>query len=100
MPRLNQVALKVRSKNAGPFWLTVDVFCGADLAFERICAGLPSALVAEVLQIDLGAIKRFEMPELNVLKLSFPRPVTQGDIRDRDLHGASWAALLGEVEIG
>lgn len=99
MPRLDQLAQKVRSKNAGPFWLTVDLFCGSDAAFTRVCAGLSSGKVAQVLNIPVDDIKRFEMAELNVVKLSFPRPVTQGHILDRDLHGASWAALLGEVEI-
>ena len=28
MPKLGERVLRVRSKNAGPFWVTVDIFCG------------------------------------------------------------------------
>ena len=31
--RVADIALKVRSKNAGPFWVTVDVFCGGGPAY-------------------------------------------------------------------
>jgi len=27
MAKLGAVVEKVRSKNAGPFWLTIDIFC-------------------------------------------------------------------------
>ena len=36
MPRLGDRVLKVRSKNAGPFWVTVDVFCGTPDVFEQV----------------------------------------------------------------
>ncbi len=99
MVRLDQIVQKVRSKNAGPFWLTIDIFCGNDAAFSQICDGLPTGLVARRLGLRMQDVKRFEIAELNVIKLSFPRPEIQGSVRDRDLHGASWAALLGGIAL-
>ena len=44
-------------------------------------------------------LKSFEMPTLNVLKLSFPRPHPQGSLRDRDMHGAQVALLLETLDV-
>ena len=89
MANLGEIVEKVRSKNAGPFWLTVDIFCGTASAFDQICEGLSTARVAKVFETDADALKRFEIPSLNVVKFSLPRPETQGSIADRDMHGAS-----------
>ena len=66
LARLGDVVGKVRSKNAGPFWLTIDLFCEDAVTFQTVVEGLST---------------------------------TQGAIDDRDMHGASWAALLADVEI-
>lgn len=99
MARLRDKAEKVRSKNAGPFWLTIDIFCGEKTVFQDVCENLSNIDIANVLDVDKTELKRFEIASLNVLKISLPRPQIQGSIRDRDMHGASWAAIIGEMEI-
>ena len=99
MPELREIADKVRSKNAGPFWLTIDIFCGSDTAFERIANGLSTDRVAATLGATPETIKRFDIKELNVIKISLPRPVVQGHATDRDMHGAGWAVLVAEMTI-
>lgn len=90
---------KVRSKNAGPFWLTVDVFCGTPQAYQQIVQSLSTDRVAAAFQVDVDTIKRFDIDTLNVVKFSLPRPVIQGDITDRDMHGAGWAPLVAELSL-
>ena len=34
---LGEVATIVRSKNAGPFWVTIDVFVGSDADYRDVC---------------------------------------------------------------
>lgn len=99
MPEIGQVAKKVRSKNAGPFWLTIDIFCGDNDVFRQIVEGLSTERVAAALRTDATAIKRFDIPDLNVIKISLPRPVVQGHATDRDMHGAAWASVIAEMEI-
>ncbi|MFT5448823.1 MAG: hypothetical protein ACI9DC_004008 [Gammaproteobacteria bacterium] len=99
MARLADTVLNVRSKNAGPFWVTVDVFCGDDAAYAAITAKLSNDRVAQLFQQPVSTLKRFEIPELHVVKFSLPRPVVQGDRFDRDMHGAQWAVLLSEYEL-
>ncbi len=99
MTTLAEVATKVRSKNAGPFWLTIDIFCTGPDDFARVCAALDSARVAVALKVDEARLKRFEIADLNVLKFSLPRPQIQGTRADRDMHGASFANVLAELEV-
>lgn len=99
MAELRTVVEKVRSKNAGPFWLTIDIFCGSPQAFERVTRGVSSDRIATLFQTDLTRLKRFDIPSLNVVKFSFPRPQIQGTRQDRDMHGASFAALVAELDI-
>ena len=99
MTKLGQIVEKIRSKNAGPFWLTIDIFCGSDSSFDQVCAGVSAYNIGQVFNVESNSIKRFEIPSLNVVKISLPRPEIQGSARDRDMHGASWAVLLQDIEV-
>lgn len=99
MTKIADIAHKVRSKNAGPFWVTIDIFCGEKPAFDRLSAALDTAKIAALYHQPTQSLKRFDIADLNVIKFSFPRPVIQGDKSDRDMHGAAWAVLLAEYEI-
>lgn len=96
--KLSERVLKVRSKNAGPFWVTIDIFCGTDDAYADVLANLETETVARLYATELQLVKRFDIPELNVVKFSIPRPVVQGSAADRDMHGAQWAHLLAETD--
>jgi hypothetical protein len=99
MTVVGDVVDKVRSKNAGPFWLTIDIFCGSKAAFDRVVTGLETHAVAHVLKAETAALKRFDIADLRVVKFSLPRPAIQGAQGDRDMHGASFAALVAEMAL-
>lgn len=99
MARLADKVLRVRSKNAGPFWATVDVFCGDGAAFNEVRGLLKTEAVAALFQTPSQLVKRFDIADLGVIKFSFPRPIVQGSRDDRDMHGAQYAVLLAELEV-
>ncbi len=99
MARLGDLVLKVRSKNAGPFWLTIDIFCGDQATYDDVVASLSTDRVAKLYHQPTERLKRFDIASLNVVKFSMPRPVVQGSRRDRDMHGSQWGWLLAELEI-
>lgn len=99
MTTVGQIAHKVRSKNAGPFWVTIDIFCGSATAFDRLSTALDTAKIAALYHQPTQSLKRFDIADLHVIKFSFPRPVIQGDKTDRDMHGAAWATLLAEYAV-
>lgn len=96
--RLGDLVLKIRSKNAGPFWVTIDIFCDTPEIFGQVRDNLPTRTVAELYQVPEQLLKRFDIADLRVIKFSLPRPVVQGSAADRDMHGAQYAALLEEYE--
>ena len=99
MTQVSDIAHKVRSKNAGPFWVTVDIFCGDTAAYDRLRTALKTEAIAALYHQPSQSLKRFNIPDLNVIKFSFPRPVIQGHRTDRDMHGAAWAVLLAEYRV-
>ena len=99
MSILGEKVKKIRSKNAGPFWITIDIFCGSEEVYKNVCLNLNNSKIANLLMINIKDLKRFEIKKLNVVKFSFPRNITQGHILDRDMHGAQFAVLLSEMNL-
>lgn len=97
--KLGDLVLKVRSKNAGPFWVTIDIFCDRPEVFAQVRDGLSSGAVAALYGVPEATLKRFDISDLRVVKFSLPRPVVQGSAADRDMHGAQYAALLEEHDL-
>ena len=98
MSTLGEKVRKIRSKNAGPFWVTIDIFCGNKKIYKEVCNKLKNSEIINLLMISEQQLKRFEIDDLNVIKFSFPRKIIQGDIFDRDMHGAQVAVLLSEMK--
>ena len=48
MAKLADLVTKIRSKNAGPFWVTVDIFCGDAARFVEIRSRLTTDHVWKV----------------------------------------------------
>ena len=98
MGTLGKKVQRIRSKNAGPFWITIDIFCGSKQVYQEVLKNLDNTKIVELFNISGQTLKRFEIEDLNVLKFSFPRKIIQGHIKDRDMHGAQLAVLLSETE--
>ncbi len=97
MRTVEDAAAYVRSKNAGPFWVTIDVICSEAAAYEELSrsTALSPESVAKLYGIDPSEVHVFHSPQLKVVKISFPRTVPQGSARDRDCHaGQYFVALL------
>ena len=99
MPLLGEKVKKIRSKNAGPFWITIDIFCGSKVVFDEVRVRLNNLRIINLFQINGQTLKRFEIESLNVIKFSFPRQIIQGNILDRDMHGSQLAVLLSEMDL-
>ncbi|MFG1665292.1 DUF4387 domain-containing protein [Streptomyces sp. Y7] len=85
---LGDLAHEIRSKNAGPFWVTMELFM-RDADGYRIAADetfLDERTIARLYGVDASGIQIFRIPSLNVVKISFPRPVSQASLFDRDIH--------------
>jgi len=99
--RLADACRYVRSKNAGPFWITVDLFFPDRAAYDRYvdAPALQSGRIAALFGIAAEEVKRFPVPELQVLKISYPRQRPQGGAMERDMHGGQQYVRLLELEV-
>ena len=86
MPELADHALEIRSKNAGPFWVTLEAFMKDANGYAIAADLITETTIAALYAVPAADIQIFRIPALNVVKISFPRPVSQASLRDRDVH--------------
>jgi hypothetical protein len=55
--------------------------------------------IGELYRVDPDLVEVFLLANLRAIKISFPRPVVQGSLRDRDMHGGQQYVPLLTVEI-
>ena len=98
---VREVAELVRSKNAGPFWQTLDIFLADDDAYRLVAASpnLDEHAIARLYQVAAEDVRIFRLPSIRVVKISFPRPTTQGGVEDRDMHAGQQHVPLAELEL-
>ena len=101
MPLLKDVAQYVRSKAAGPFWVTIDIFCGDDESFDllRKTKGLDALSIADLYKLNSNEVRVFHDRPLKVIKISFPRPIAQGSARDADSHAGQYFVPLLDLTV-
>ena len=101
MPKLSEVCRHVRSKNAGPFWITLDLSFPDQKSFDRYAnvTALQPAAIGKLFDVDVEQVKRFLVSDLAVLKISYPRRQVQGGAGERDMHGGQQYIRLLDVEL-
>ena len=99
MKTLSKITKNIRSKNAGPFWVTVDLFFKDKNSFSYASKNISNERISNILKIKKNQLKRFEIENLKVIKFSFPRKNIQGSRLDRDIHGASIAILFEQLHL-
>ncbi len=101
MPRIRDIAKACKSKNAGPFEITIDVVFDDRALFERVrkTGVLSPALFAKLYKVRAEDVIFTEYPAGNAFKATIPRLVASGDVGDTDVYGAQQHAPLLEVEI-
>jgi hypothetical protein len=94
---LGDLALEVRSKNAGPFWMTLEAFMPDEETCRVADALITTELISELYHVAPASLQIFRIPDLHVVKVSFPRPIVQGSLRDRDMHAGQHHVPLANM---
>ncbi len=99
--RLGDLASLVRSKNAGPYMLTIDVFFSDPASFELAIASkvMEPERISSLYSVPLSEIDTFALPETLSVKISFPRDVPSGAVGDNDGYGCQYMARLAAERI-
>jgi hypothetical protein len=102
MQELWQLTKLIRSKNAGPFELTFDVMFKDLNSFEQALEShvLCPAAIAQLYRIDVSQVRFFRIDNLLAIKITIPRQIFSGDVRDTDIYGGQFHGPLVRLQIG
>ncbi len=101
MASIASIAQVCKSKNAGPFFFTIDVVFEKKAMFERVRATgvLNAELFARLYQVELDQVQFTIYPAALAFKATVPRRIPAGDIGDSDVYGAQQHAPLLAIDI-
>ena len=99
MKRLVDYTKILRSKNAGPLFITFDlIFSGSD-EMEYVLKSLKRSDVAKAYGIDEKEIDIIAYKVVNSIKITFPRRNISGSLCDNDVYGCQMHMPLANIEI-
>jgi hypothetical protein len=101
MTALADLANLIRSKNAGPFVLTLDIMFEDKARYRRVrdCGVITTDLIATLYRLPATQVRLFFCDAALAIKVSIPRPVAQGGVGDSDGHGGQQYAPLLAIEV-
>ena len=94
---LKDIANVIRSKNAGPFELTLDVLLKDQQMFEKLRQAdvINTKVIAQLYQIpETDVISIVYFPNARAIKATILRPLPSGALGERDVYGAQQHAPL------
>jgi hypothetical protein len=99
--RLEDLARVIRSKNAGPYVLTLDILFDDEKDFDRALRSgtlTPEAIAARYGRRP-GEVEVHVFAPAQAVKVSMPREHPSGSVADADLYGAQQHVLLYDIAI-
>ncbi len=101
MARIRDIAKVCKSKNAGPFDLTVDVVFDDPVLYRRVKATgvLGPQLFSRLYGVSENEVQFTPYDAGMAFKATFPRLVSAGGLGDTDVYGAQQHAPLLDVEV-
>lgn len=88
---LKEIANVIRSKNAGPYELTLDVLLKEQEMFEKMREKnvINAKVIAELYKIpETDVISIVYFPNAKAIKATIVRPLASGALGERDVYGA------------
>jgi len=98
---LGSLAQLIRSKNAGPWMLTIDIMFPDEITYQHVVDSnvIRKEVIAPLLKIPESTVEIYYYSPANAIKISFPRSVPNGHRLDNDLFGGQQFAPLVSLQI-
>ena len=99
MSRLYDLASILRSKNAGPLFLTFDVMFKERSTYEfvRDSGCITAEAISAAYGCDPAKVEIYMYDIVDSIKITIPRPVVNGALEDDDVYGAQQHAALANI---
>ena len=101
MTRLKDIAKACKSKNAGPFHITLDIMFDDPKLFDRVRATgvITPALIASLYRVPVESVLFTEYAPALAWKATLARRIASGAVGDTDVYGAQQHAPLLDIEV-
>ena len=98
---LNDIARVLRSKNAGPLYVTFDVIFDTRGELEHVLnsGAVTRQSVAVLYSVSAEEVSIIPYEVVNALKITLPRKIVSGDPRDDDIYGCQQHMKLANMMI-
>ncbi len=101
MAKLRELARLIRSKNAGPFELTIDIIFQDQPTYERVkkSGKVSKEFIGAMFHIGQEKVKLFHYDPAFAIKASVPRYTISGDPDEVDVFAGQQYPQLVDLEI-
>ena len=99
--KLTDIAKVIRSKNAGPTTVTLDILFNDEAGYQRAlhAPSLQPAALAPLYGLKASQVELIPYPPALAIKIAMDRTVVAGNPGDRDVYGAQQHGPLLEIEV-
>jgi hypothetical protein len=100
--KLVDVATVIRSKNAGPYELTLDIIFTDRRTYEKVVAtdAIDPILISRLYRIPVSdVLELVAFDPAAAMKITIRRPRVAGDVGETDIYGAQQHAPLLGIEL-
>jgi hypothetical protein len=96
MAELWELTALIRSKNAGPFEMTIDVIAKDQRAFAQIldAPSFGAETIARLYRLSPDQVNIVVLEPINAVKIALPRPTPSGDTGDTDVFAGQFHSPL------
>lgn len=99
MKKLIDYTKILRSKNAGPLFITFDLIFNSKDDMRYVAQRLTKNHISKAYNVSIEKIDIIEYEIVNSIKITFPRKNISGSIYDTDIYGCQQHVPLANIEI-
>ena len=99
MKKLIDYTRILRSKNAGPLFITFDLIFDNKDTMNYVYERLSREDVAEAYGIDASLVDIIAYGVVNSIKITFPRTTISGALKDTDVYGCQMHMPLASITL-
>ena len=99
MKKLIDYTKILRSKNAGPLFITFDLIFYNNEDMQYVYQNLTKEEIGKVYDVNPEKIEIIAYDVVNSIKITFPRKNISGCLKDNDIYGCQQHMPLANIEI-
>lgn len=99
MKKLIDYTKILRSKNAGPLYITFDLIFHNLADMNYVQQRLNKEMIAQAYDVDIEEVEIISYEVVNSIKITFPRKNISGSLADDDIYGCQQHVPLANITL-